>query len=222
MKQIIFILIFGFILLPVVSAGVGIKWSQESVLVNEGEKPCLTYSVYNPWPEESFVKIELSDELKRVLIMQESDSKHVPSNTPSTSAIPIEFCFKVPKVYPDECMLFGKLICHQTCSEVQKSFLGEVLVKSLPPTTTIGGSGGSTTTMSVSAPLRIKVNCISSSYLTNKKNLTFIFLLTAIIAFIIITVVMKKRYSKNQLQRDEDRLKRLKERIKLEKKKKKK
>ncbi len=34
--------------LPGVSAGVGIKWDKESVLVNEGEKTCLTYQVYNP------------------------------------------------------------------------------------------------------------------------------------------------------------------------------
>jgi hypothetical protein len=216
-KALFLFAILAFILVPLVSAGVGIKWSQESVLINEKEKPCLTYSVYNPWPAESYVNIELSDELKDVLTMQQSDSKLIPANTPSSSAIPVQFCFKVPRVYREECMILNKLICKQSCSETQKAFDGDVLVKTVPAPAEVGGSGGSTTSMAVSAPLKIKVNCVSSSYLTNKKNQTLFLVLIAIISLIGIMIVLQRKRSKTQLERDESRLRKLQEKIKKEK-----
>ena len=70
MKNLKLLLIFllGFILIfPMVSAGVGISWDKESALVQENTKTCLTYKIYNPWPEDSYVKIELSNSLLEIL-----------------------------------------------------------------------------------------------------------------------------------------------------------
>ena len=35
-----------------VSAGVGISWNQESILIPEEEQTCLPYKVYNPWEDD--------------------------------------------------------------------------------------------------------------------------------------------------------------------------
>ena len=46
-----FLLAFALILvLPFISAGVGISWDKETSLVPENTKTCLIYKVYNPWP----------------------------------------------------------------------------------------------------------------------------------------------------------------------------
>ncbi len=143
-------------ILPMVSAGVGLKWDKESVMVDENQRNCISYSVYNPWPEESYIQLELSnDELKDVLIEQEAETKLVPSNTFHNDAIPVEFCFKVPKVYKKDCLLLF-LLCKQECQEEQKVYSGKVIAKTVPPPNQMGGSA---TTAAISAPLNVRVTC---------------------------------------------------------------
>ena len=205
-------MVLSIFILPIVSAGVGIKWSQESSLVNENTKTCLTYSVYNPWPAESNVKITVSDPLKDVLVMQESETKLVPANTASKDAIPIQFCFKTPKIYAEDCLIAGQ-ICEQTCSEVQKEYSGEVVVQSVPMQTAVNGAGASSTTMAVSAPLNIKVRCVPHS-----RNYTLIYVLVALISLLIIVILLVRKYRTPVVDRDKARLKALKEKIKKEEK----
>jgi len=200
-------------LASLVTGGVGIKWDQESALVSEGEKTCLSYSVYNPWPESTYVTIEPSDELKSILVLQDVESKLVPANTPSTQAIPVKFCFKIPDIYTRDCWISG-LICKQECEEEQKVYAGEVLVKAVPPPTEISGTGGSATTMSVSAPLNIKVKCNAHA-----RNFTLLYVLLAIIAAIIIIILLVRKYRKPKIERDKERMKKLQEKIKRESKK---
>ncbi|MFA5060818.1 MAG: hypothetical protein WC494_00685 [Candidatus Pacearchaeota archaeon] len=184
-------LILGILsLVPLSLAGVGIKWEKESIVLEEGGKACVSYGVYNPWPTESYVVIELSEELKEVLIFQETETKLIPANTPSGSAIPIEFCFEVPQVYEKDCFL-GTL-CKQECSEEQKIFSGEVMVKSVANPSEIDNSGGSATQMVVSAPLRIKVICNSSG-----RDLTALYILIAVVSLIIIIFLVRKNYNKS-------------------------
>ena len=88
--------VVAFVLLVValnsfVSAGVGIKWDRESALSNEGEDACLTYGVYNPWPEDTYVEVGVSEELEEVLTVQDVEATLVPAHTSSGEAIPIEF-----------------------------------------------------------------------------------------------------------------------------------
>ena len=207
--------IFALILISNISAGVGIKWSQESVLINEGERICISqYSVYNPWPQDSYVKIELPDSLKEVLVMQESETKFVPANTSSNNSIPVEFCFKAPKVYSRECLV-GDFLCKQDCLEPQKVYDGEVSIKSAPSNSKVTGSGGSTTTMEVSAPLRLKVVCNA-----HPTDFSLVYILLAIISLIVILVTLYKRNQKPESERKKEKLQELKEEMKRLNKKK--
>jgi hypothetical protein len=203
-------------LLPLVSAGVGIKWAEQSVMVDEGGKACMTYSVYNPFPVETNVIIELSEELRGIVTEQESEAKLIPANTPSTNAIPVKFCFKVPRVYQAErnCLVLG-LMCKQECNEEMKVYSGKVNVQAVPPATVISGSGGSSTQMGVSAPLTIRVACSAHG-----RDFTIIYIALAIIAVIVIAIILVNKYRKPKSERDKDKLRKLQEEIRKEKRKK--
>ena len=202
------LLVMVIMLSSFVLAGVGIKWGQESALINERGKTCMTYQVYNPWPEDTFVTIELSDELNEILTLQEVETKLVPADTASSEAIPIEFCFKVPRVYERDCWLFGSLICKQDCNEEQKIYSGEVSVKSVP--SEING-GGSATQMAVSAPLNIKIKCNA-----HPRNFSLIYIIITLISLTIIGLILYKKYRKPKLERDKEKLKKIKKKIKKE------
>lgn len=206
-------LLIVFAIMPFVSAGVGIKWEQESLIVAEGQKTCMTYSVYNPWPEETYVTIELSEDLKSILTNQEAESKLVPSNTPSSSSIPIKFCFEIPRVYERDCWISG-YICKQECKEQPIEYTGEVLVKSLPSPNVVGGSGGSTTQMSVSAPLKLRISCNAYS-----RDYTLVYVALAAITLIIVILLLIKKYRKPKIERDREKLRKLQEEIRRAKKK---
>ena len=103
---ILIIAVFG----SIVSAGIGISWSQETSLVPEKTKTCLTYKIYNPWPEDSYVQVGLSDSLMEIADKMEADVTFIPKETSSSEAIPVEFCFKTPRVYEEDCALFNSLI----------------------------------------------------------------------------------------------------------------
>ena len=192
----IFFLAFALVLviLPFASAGVGISWDKETSLVPENTKTCLTYKVYNPWPEDSTVQIELSDTLMEIVNYIESESKFVPKETSSKEAIPVEFCFKTPKVYEQDCLLFNKLVCKQECLDEMKIYSGDVEVIDIGNLDVSGGSGGSATAVSVSAPLKIKVQCMA-----HKRNYSLIYILIAVIAGILLAInLLKKKKDKKK------------------------
>ncbi len=207
-KQLAIILGMLILALPLISAGVGLKWSQESVAVNEGKKACLTYSVYNPWPEESYVKIIVSDSLQEVLTSQESEEANVPSETSSSEAIPLKFCFTVPYIYQRSCLI-GDYICEQSCEEEQKVYAGEVIVESIPNPIGTTGTGGSSTAMSVSAPLNVRVICTAHG-----KNFTPIYVLLALISLTVVLILIVKKYRKPKIEREKEKLRKLEGRIK--------
>ena len=182
------LLLLVVMVVPYSSAGVGLKWEKESILVNEEDSTCFSYSVYNPWPEDSYVIIELSEELREVLVTQEVDDTLIPANTASTNAIPIEFCFKVPKVYKEECLIGDSVVCKQQCHASQKIYEGEVIVRSVPSSTE---GVGSSTSMSVSAPLRIKIRC-------NEHGLDFtvVYATLVILCLVIMLVMFVKKHKK--------------------------
>ena len=182
------------LVLPLASAGVGIKWSQESSLITENSKTCMTYKVYNPWPEDSYVKVELSSELMEIFTSASSEIKFIPKNTPSSEAIPVEFCFKTPKVYEEDCLLFNNFICEQECLSDMVTYEGEVQVMEVAPPDDVGdGAGGSSTSMSVSAPLRVKVSCEAHS-----RNYSLIYLVIIIIAGILLAINLFKKKKKKR------------------------
>ena len=213
-KEVIFIfLILAVFIMPFSSAGVGIKWNIESVVLNEGGQTCMTYGIYNPWPDETYAVIELSNNLKEVLISQEIEATLIPAYTMSVDAIPIEFCFKIPEIYEKDCIL--GIMCKKDCEEEQKVFSGEVIVKSVPAPTEISGAGGSATQMAVSAPLRLRVLCEAHG-----RDFTIIYGVVALISLGVILYLLKRKNRESKLERDRKKLKKLQEQIRKEKKKK--
>jgi hypothetical protein len=183
-KQILIVFGILFLIIPMVSAGIGISWDRENSLIHENEKTCLTYKIYNPFDGDVYVEISLSEELEEIITYQESETKLIPSQTSSANAIPVTFCFKTPKVYEKDCLIGDSLICKQECTEDMKIFSGEVEISEVGgPEIESGGSGGSKTAMSVSAPLRIKVRCVPHS-----RDYSLVYLTVAIIAAILLAI----------------------------------
>jgi hypothetical protein len=174
-------------ILPFISAGVGISWDKESALVPENTKACLTYKVYNPWPQDTYVSVELSDELQQILSSTEGDVTFIPKETSSANAIPVTFCFKTPKIYERDCWIGDLAICKQTCDEELKTYTGEVEV--IETGGDFEGAQGSATRISVSAPLRVKIQCVAHA-----RNFTLIYILVAVVAIILLILgVLRKR-----------------------------
>jgi len=220
------------IILPNVSAGVGLKWNQESALVPQNSKACLTYYVYNPWNKDSYVRMVLSKNLEQIVTSSFSETKLVKANTSSNDSIPIKFCFKAPQVYPKDCLIGNSLICKQTCNGTMKVYSGDVEEKQVSSEKfKSGGSGGSMTQMSLSAPLRIRVQCVPHG-----RNYSLVYALIAIIAAILLVIDLRRKRkgkkasgnSKGKGKKDfdkglEEKNKKLEEKIKaLEKKQQKK
>lgn len=180
------------IMIPLISAGVGISWDKESALVPEGTKTCLTYKVYNPWPQDTVVSIELSDSLQEILSSTQGEVTLIPKDTSSTNAIPVTFCFRTPKIYEKDCWIGNLAICKQDCKEELKTYDGEVEVVEASGGE-FKGAQGSATRISVSAPLRVKVQCVA-----HKRNFTLIYVVVAIIALILLLLgISKKKKSKS-------------------------
>lgn len=210
---ILFLLVGILIFSSFVSAGIGIKYEQESALVGEGEKACLTYGVYNPWDDETYATIGLSDSLLEILSMQEAETKLLPAQTSSDEAIPIEFCFKVPNnIYYKDCSV-GSFICKQECTEEMKVYEGEVFVSTVPDPKAIEGTGGSATKYSISAPLRVRVKCVPHA-----RDYTLVYVLLALISAAVIAFILIRRYRKPKAERDKEKLKKLKAEIAKESK----
>jgi len=194
-KELAIIVGILFLILPMISAGVGISWNQESSLIPEQTKTCLTYKIYNPWEQDSYVKIVLSEELEKIVTSQESEMKLIPAQTSSSEAMPVNFCFKTPVIYEKDCWIGKSLICKQSCEQEMKVFEGEVEVKEIDESEINGGgSGGSKTAISVSAPLRVKVQCVK-----HNRNYSLIYLLVALIAAVLLTInIFRKKKSKKK------------------------
>ncbi|NCO18084.1 hypothetical protein AUJ61_00550 [Candidatus Pacearchaeota archaeon CG1_02_30_18] len=194
-QSVISLSVIFLLVLPMVSAGIGLKWEQESALIPEDSNVCLTYGVYNPWPSDSYVQIGLSDSLQEIVDSTDVKVESIPKYTFSNSSIPIKFCFKTPSVYNQDCLVFGKFLCKQECSEEMKIYSGEVEVFEVNEATVLsGGSGGSATSMSISAPLRVKVKCIAHS-----RNYSLVYALVGIIALLVLLwKIYKKNIKKNK------------------------
>jgi hypothetical protein len=219
MQKLLIGLFIGIVSFTLVSAGIGIKSYQDSVLLNEGEEGCVTVGAYNPFPTETNVVVGLSDSFKEILTEQEAETKYLPPGTSSNDAIPLKFCFKVPKVYAREYAsvpLIGRAIDELKCTEPLKVYEGEISLQSIPVENQINGVGGSSTKMSVSRPLRIGVNC--NPY---PRNYMPLYIAIALVSVLIIFFVLFMRYRKPATERDREKLRKLQERIKKESPKKK-
>ncbi|MEK6945178.1 MAG: hypothetical protein AABW63_00085 [Nanoarchaeota archaeon] len=210
-----FFVVISVIFISSVSAGIGIRSYQDSVLLNEGEQGCVTIGAYNPFDTGTNVIVGISDSLKEVLVSQEADSKYLPPQTSSDNAIPLKFCFKVPQIYQRDCTV-GNFVCELKCSEEQKIYDGDIYLQSIPAANDGGGIAGSTTKMSVSRPLKVGVVCTPHS-----RDYTLAYLVLAVASGLTIFFVLFRRLRKPKVERDKEKLMKLKEAIRKESSKKK-
>ncbi|MDA3836766.1 MAG: hypothetical protein PF542_04035 [Nanoarchaeota archaeon] len=201
MKRVIAFVFILCLIFPLVSAGVSVKWGQESILVPEKTKDCLTYEVYNPFPEDAYNQVKVSEELTEFLVSSEAEVKFIPKNTPSTESLSIEFCFKTPKVYEEDCLIGNSLLCKQECGVDMVQYSGEVEVIELTETEASEASG-SETRMSVSAPLNVKVQCVP-----HKTNYSAVYVLIALIAgiLLVVNIVNSKKGAKKSKKKTSSR-----------------
>jgi hypothetical protein len=200
---------------PLVSAGVGISWDRESSMVPENEKTCLTYKVYNPFGKDVYAEVSVTEEFDEIMKSAQSEIKLIPSQTSSSEALPVQFCFKTPRVYERDCLLLDALICEKTCDEEMKVFEGNVVVREVTNPSARDGQG-SATQMSVSAPLRVRVQCIP-----HDRNYTFVYIVIALIASILLAISIRKEKEKSSVKKEgsEENIKEDKQENKLIKKK---
>jgi|SRR3989344_875675 len=195
--KIIFLLTLLLVLiLPIVEArkGVGLKWSLNSLRVEEGKETCVEYGVYNPWEEDVNVKLGLSDNLKEITTKEFSESKFVPAGTSSKDSLPVTTCFLVDNVYTKNCLI-GSFLCRKDCSEGQKVYDGEILALEDKETGIAGeGTAGSGTNLGISTVLKVKVAC--DPYERNWTPVTVIGILIVVIASAALLMKNKKKAAK--------------------------
>jgi hypothetical protein len=138
--------------------GVGIKWETEREIIGQGETYCVKYGLYNPWDEDVYTLLGVSDEFKPIISSETSDAKLIKAGTFHADAVPVQLCFKIANnIYKQDC-LTGSLICEQKCEETPKIYTGKILAMEKSEGTT-SGTAGSTTTLGVSVPLTLEIRC---------------------------------------------------------------
>jgi len=184
MQKALLLFIIWLVFLPIVEAtvGVGIKWKTESEIVKEGSSVCITYGLYNPFDEDVMAFLKATGDLEN--ISKAEEPKLIPAGTDSEHAIPTQICFTIPKVYKEDCLLFGYL-CERKCEEEQVILKGEVIAAYQPKG--IGGTG-SATGSSFAVPLRLLVECEPM-----ERDLTPLYLLIALVVLLILSIILRKR-----------------------------
>lgn len=206
--------IFVFLVMILISlnmvSAVGIKWFTEGETVQEEDDVCIKYGAYNPSSNDIKVKIEVTDELKEIVIGKSSEDKIVKAGTKSSEAEEINFCFKVPNVYEKDCLI-GNLVCEQMCGQEVKSYQGELVMTEELVEASGGGTAGSGATIAASAPLKIIVSC-------NKHDREWgLVYITAIILVLCITgILLYRKYRTPKIVRDKEKLNKLQAKIKSE------
>lgn len=193
-------------------SGLGVGYSSQSFMAEEGQSFCLDYyKVYNPWDESTYVTVDVSDELKEIMVRQDTSALLVPAQTSSKEAIPLnQFCFKIPKVYERDYMIAGRFVDELDCGgQDMKVYEGEIVISKAPaPAGASEGVGGSVTKSSISAPLKIRVECLGHG-----PNYSLVYIVLAIFSAGVVLFVLVRRYRKPAIERDREKLAKLKKKI---------
>jgi hypothetical protein len=209
----IFALFVGVLLLcSFASAGIGIFVKQQSLMLNEGEEGSLSVGAYNPYSTEGNVQVSVSEELQEVLVMKDADIKYLPPYTYSQDAIPLNFYFKVPKVYTRQYAsipLIGKAIDKLECTEPIKEYDGEVIIESVPLENSLTGAGGSAAKASISHEMTVRVACNPYGW-----DYSVVYITVAVLSVGIIGLVLFRRYRKPKDQRIKEKMAKLKAELK--------
>jgi uncharacterized membrane protein len=166
--------------------GVGIVWDTETEIVTENTLHCIQYGIYNPWEEDVTASLGVSSELQGIIVNQQSESKLIKAGTNNDVAVPIEFCFKVAKVYNEDCLV-GGLVCEQTCSGDEITYDGKIMATE-GSTGSSAEAAGSSTTLGVSVPLKLRVKCTP-----HPRDWTLVYVVIIIIVVILILLILYKK-----------------------------
>lgn len=195
-----------------VSAGIGIVSYEGSLMPLEGQEACLIVGAYNPFETGTNVVVSVSDELKDVLILQDAETKYLPPHTSSKEAIPLKFCFKVPKVYDRQYML-GHVVSKLDCTDQpMKEYKGDVALESTSVSDAAGGVGGSATKMSVSQPFIVRVKCAPYGW-----DYTVLYVIVAFLSAGITGLILFRRYRKPKSERLKEKMAKLREEMRKSK-----
>ncbi len=189
--SLVFVFIFALILSSNVEArkGVGIIWDTETAIVNEDSVHCVDYGLYNPWNEDVNAMLGVSDELRNVITETDTEPVFIEAETYHEDNIPTQLCFKVANVYEEDCLLFGTL-CAQKCDNMEEvKYSGRVTVNEKPKEST-QGTTGSATSLGISVPLDLRIQCSESP-----RNWTFIYYIIIVLAIVAIVMIFIKRHN---------------------------
>ena len=188
----IILLVIGLSQFVLARKGVGMVWTTETEIVNEGASKCISYGIYNPWDEDVTATLDVSDELKPILLKIDSKPQFIKGETFHDAAVLTEFCFKVARVYSRDCLI-GNMLCEQTCSETPIEYSGSVIA--LEEQSGEASGTGSATSLGVVVPLKIKVACNESS-----RNYTPVYIIIIVIALGLIAWILYRNKNANKAQ----------------------
>jgi hypothetical protein len=176
--------------------GPGIKWGTEREIIGQGQTYCISYGLYNPWDEDVYALLGVSDELKPIISSQTSDAKLIKANTASSDDVPVKLCFKIAdNIYKEDCLI-GQVICEQKCEESSKIYSGKILVMEKSEGSS-GGTAGSTTALGVSVPLTLEIRCEKHS-----RDWTIVYVtIIAIVAILIVLILFRRHKRKNKVNK---------------------
>ena len=173
--------------------GVGVVWDTETEIVREGSTHCVQYGIYNPWDEDVYAILSVSEDLKNIITNEESEIKLIKAGTLHENAIPIEFCFDIAKIYKENCLI-GNSICEQKCEETEVVYEGKIVAMEQPSGSS-GGTVGSATSLGVSIPLKLKVKC--NSHPTDW-TLAYVAIIIVILLLMGLSLRNKKKHKKKK------------------------
>ena len=189
MKKVLFVAIILLLLINPVFArkGIGMVTHTESIVVDEGSQKCITYGVFNPWDEDVRASLDIKGDINSIITQKETQPKLIKALTTYQESTELELCFFVPQVYQEKCIL--GLSCYQPCTQEPIEYKGEVIAVEAREESTSGT--GSATSLGISSPLTVKVNCQET-----ERSFSQLYFIIIIISMLGILIILYKRYKK--------------------------
>ncbi len=89
---ILFLAIFVALSSDVFGLGVGLRWSTEAITLKFGETRCIEYGVYNPFGENSVIRLQTTGNITELVAVVEPAEVLVPAGTSSGNAVKVNLC----------------------------------------------------------------------------------------------------------------------------------
>lgn len=163
----------------------GVKWTRETAYEEEGSSFCIEYGIYNPRDKDVNVDLSVTEDLQGFLD-NNPGTILVNANTDDGNAVPVQLCFKTPKIYEEDCLISG-ILCEQSCDLDEVSYEGNVIATS---SGAAGAGSGSGVSIAEAVPLQIRIKCNEHG-----RDYMPVYIAVLIIILIIIAIVYYKKMS---------------------------